>query len=621
MRLINTVTFELREFFDDLKPEYAILSHTWGPAVDEVSYQDMACGKWRTINNNGAAKIRGFCTIAYENGYEWGWIDTCCIDKSSSAELSESINSMYRWYQEAHICYALLNDANDKSDLHSSRWFTRGWTLQELLAPPEVEFYNSEWREICTRSEASKEISRITGVTTKALVGLTRLTNYSVATRMSWAARRSTTREEDIAYCLLGIFEVNMPLLYGEGTKAFQRLQEEILKTTEDYTLLAWPGASDGGGVLANSPRNFQNRTSLRFVDWSYNDIKIIKQTETYRENADLLWPGGPSIDNRDGHLKSEFDSPRLTARGLRLQLPIIDEYLPRDKKIAPQKVFLLFLNCYRQSDNEAVCIRLSPSSENVTCIYTGPYYRSSNDALHFVKASRIAFTTRTIYLQIGRAGMPARKDRHPPELCLFWFGKTSFPKSIYTRGYFSKNQRHNTDIIYLAISRGTVHAFVVCSSASCRLVRNNNAELPNNVRGIAPNNMMGSPQSRAMMRFDTGEVAHCALRLRPKQWLDMFAHSRVTEREKESANPLICALNQLGDNLDWMKDITESCTVQVWIEPESEMPVTMHLWDESKGIWSASPLERQNDKNLGRGFGSVNTIAPWTIEKRARVR
>ncbi|KAI1293180.1 heterokaryon incompatibility protein-domain-containing protein [Xylaria venustula] len=588
MRLLNTATFELREFLGDSKPEYAILSHTWGSAVDEVSHRDMASGKWRTVNNSGAAKITGFCKVARENGYQWGWVDTCCIDQTSSAELSESINSMYRWYQEAHICYALLNDINEKLELYLSRWFTRGWTLQELLAPPEVEFYDSKWEEICTRSEASKEISKITGITIEALVGMTRLTDYSAATRMSWAAKRTTTREEDIAYCLLGIFGVNMPLLYGEGQKAFQRLQEEILKTTDDYTLLAWPGALDGNGALAHSPRNFQSKASLRLAGWSYNEIESVRRIEIYTKTADV------SLTHRDSFPPEEFDSPRLTARGLRVQLPIIEEYLPRDEAMGPQKVFLLFLNCYRKPGNEAICIRLSPSSEDATTIYMGPYYRSSYDALQFVEARNITFTTRVIYLHIGAAGARTVPDFHHAKMCLFWFGKSPLPTGHYTHGYFSKSPL--TEYLYLALSRGTVQAFVVCSSramhASCCLVRNNDAQLPGHIKGIAPDNMMDRPQSRALLRFETGEVAHCALRHRPKEWRTMFTRHRPRESS--------------------MKDVAELYTVQVWIQPENEMPVTMHLWDEQRGIWSKSPLQKRSDNRLDINSDHINTVAPW---------
>ncbi|KAI1354790.1 hypothetical protein F5Y01DRAFT_272730 [Xylaria sp. FL0043] len=289
-----------------------------------------------------------------------------------------------------------------------------------------------------------------------------------------------------------------------------------------------------------------------------------------------------------------------------------------------PQKVFLLFLNCYLRPKNEAVCIRLSPSSETVTSSYIGPYYRSAYDALHFVKASRVTFTKRTIYLHIGTAGTRAHKDRNHPDLCLFWYGMTSFPKTVYTRGYFSNRWRHTADSIYLAISRGAVLVFVVCfflaGKASCCLIRNSNSELPKHVMGIAPKIIMDCPQSRALMRFDTGEVAHCALRLRPKQWLDMFARDRSTEREKEPAKGLK-RVTQWRDTQDWMKDVTELYTVQVWIEPENDIPVAMHLWDEVKGKWSGSPLERRTDERLGRGLESVNATAPWTTEWRARMR
>ncbi|KAI8943902.1 HET-domain-containing protein [Xylaria longipes] len=259
MRLLHITTFELRDF---------------GPAEDEVFYHDLISGKWISVDNAGAAKIKGFCALASKNGY-------------NSTELSKLINSMYRWYLDFHICYALLPDAKEKSNLCLSR----------LLAPEEVEFYNGKWKEICIRSEAAKEISRFTGIAVEVLVDQKPLARFSAATRMSWAANRATTRGKDIAYCLLGIFGVNMPLLYGEGSKAFQRLQEEILKTTEDYTLLAWADTSlNKRGVLADSPRDFQNGSS------------------------------------------SHFAPPQLTARGLRLRLPIIEQYLPRDITIDVQK-------------------------------------------------------------------------------------------------------------------------------------------------------------------------------------------------------------------------------------------------------------------------------------------
>jgi hypothetical protein len=194
----------------------------------------------------GYSKIRGCCKAAAADGFEYVWIDTCCIDKTSSSELSEAINSMYKWYQEAEVCYVYLADVFpdiSTSSFAKSRWFTRGWTLQELIAPSSVIFFDAHWRDIGTKASLVKPIAEITGIHIDALSN-GRVSRFSVAQRMSWASRRETTREEDIAYCLLGIFSINMPLLYGEGQKAFLRLQEEIMKnpTTIPYLHGYYPG-------------------------------------------------------------------------------------------------------------------------------------------------------------------------------------------------------------------------------------------------------------------------------------------------------------------------------------------------------------------------------------------
>lgn len=172
--------------------------------------------------------------------------DRCCINKNSSAELSEAINSMFSWYKNAQVCYAYLSDVGivtslqqKQTDIKKSRWFTRGWTLQELLAPSSVVFFSNDWQSLGTKAELSDLLSDITDIDVDILRGLD-LGFASVAQKMSWASARHTTRVEDVAYCLLGIFNVNMPLLYGEGNKAFHRLQEEILKGSNDLSLFAW---------------------------------------------------------------------------------------------------------------------------------------------------------------------------------------------------------------------------------------------------------------------------------------------------------------------------------------------------------------------------------------------
>jgi hypothetical protein len=163
---------------------------------------------------------------------------------------------MFRWYQKASICYAYLFDVKDVSQLPGSRWFTRGWTLQELIAPVKVWFYNSDWNYLGSKRGLREEIQQITNIETQVLeTGV--FTTVSIARRMSWAARRRTTRIEDQAYALMGIFDVNMPLLYGEGEKAFIRLQEEIMKTSDDQSIFAW-----GLPAEVKTMREYLNTTS-----------------------------------------------------------------------------------------------------------------------------------------------------------------------------------------------------------------------------------------------------------------------------------------------------------------------------------------------------------------------
>jgi len=269
MRLLNTRTLELEEFLGK-PPPYSILSHVWGEG--EVSFQDVTAGNYRQLE--GYAKLAGCCRVSLLEGYGYTWIDTCCIDKTSSAELSEAINSMFSWYMNAQICYAHLADVQDVSSLARSRWFTRGWTLQELIAPPAVVFLSSSWSELGTRTTLADTISAATGIQEAVLKSTflrwstgydirSLLRQYSIACKMSWAAKRTTTRVEDMAYCLLGLFDVNMALIYGEGDKAFYRLQRELLNETDDSSIFAW-STLDGQspdrdtGLLAPSPRYFE---------------------------------------------------------------------------------------------------------------------------------------------------------------------------------------------------------------------------------------------------------------------------------------------------------------------------------------------------------------------------
>ncbi|KAL8308511.1 hypothetical protein RB593_006707 [Gaeumannomyces tritici] len=277
MWLINVKTLELKEFPYDQTPSYAILSHTWGPDNEELTFRNVKDGN---ANKDcvGWSKLHGCCQQAKSDDIEYAWIDTCCIDKTNLVELSEAINSMFQWYKRASVCYVYLADVPDgdppqepRSKFRESLWFGRGWTLQELLAPSDLRFYNSDWHELGTKKTLRAVIRGITGIPDQFLQGTTELHRASVAQRMSWAARRKTKKKEDLAYCLLGIFGVMMSMIYGEGgDQAFFRLQEQIMKAMRDDSILAWGlgaqeaptgdfGQVTSGRILAAGPKDFAN--------------------------------------------------------------------------------------------------------------------------------------------------------------------------------------------------------------------------------------------------------------------------------------------------------------------------------------------------------------------------
>ncbi|KAI0364803.1 HET-domain-containing protein, partial [Pilatotrama ljubarskyi] len=246
MRLLNTFTgrFELHD--DPTKVRYAILSHTWSKD-GEQSYQDVLA--LQEAAQAREAITRGACKIARQHGYRFIWIDACCIDKTSSAELSEAINSMFLWYTLADVCFVYMADVPHSLDgpqtgwesaFRESRWHTRGWTLQELIAPEYMLFLDSEWSVIGSKMELASTLAEITGVDEAVLVHAVPVNRISVLDRMRWASERETTRVEDEAYCLMGLFGIHMPTIYGEGRKAFIRLQQEIIKTIPDQSVFLW---------------------------------------------------------------------------------------------------------------------------------------------------------------------------------------------------------------------------------------------------------------------------------------------------------------------------------------------------------------------------------------------
>ncbi|TGJ87465.1 hypothetical protein E0Z10_g1265 [Xylaria hypoxylon] len=354
MRLLHVTTKKLTDFSTQKAPKYAILSHRWRHGLNEVLYDDVEGAEpdtWQRKKEAAAKKVLNACAEADRLKFEYIWIDTCCIDKRSSSELSEAINSMFLWYRQAGKCLAFLDDVNNLDDLGKSEWFERGWTLQELIAPDNVWFYSKDWSCIGDRFSMVQRLSDITGIDEMVLrhghepeiedwdghyfrqemgqyicnCGVKGFDNdklrgvldtFSVATIMSWAARRKTSREEDTAYCLMGLFDINMPLLYGERSKAFIRLQEEIIGRTNDQSILAWTLTDETGWDwwhsfdLASSPAafhrfNIKKQWSLTDPHYDYAPLPHISVTKEGVEVDVLLIPMVGQVDYFTGEKDS----------------------------------------------------------------------------------------------------------------------------------------------------------------------------------------------------------------------------------------------------------------------------------------------------------------------------
>ncbi|KAI5985001.1 heterokaryon incompatibility protein-domain-containing protein [Pisolithus marmoratus] len=344
---------------DDGTTSYAILSHRWGLGV-EVTYEEMigfmTLEDWKrdeVKKRYGYQKIIKCCEQAMKDGYKWMWIDTCCIDKRSSAELSEAINAMYRWYQNAQMCYAYLNDVDesvfptepDDSKFDQSNgwpeWFMRGWTLQELIAPEQVEFFNKDWVRIGNKQRLAPTLQGITGIPRSVLTrGLTGK-RLSVAQIMSWAAERKTERVEDRAYSLMGLFGVNMPMLYGEGKNAFRRLQLKIIKGSGDHSIFAWgtgprnPRMPRTGSVLAEDPSDFEDCGALRITKVAPDDFgdKLVEHIDKSKlgksQRFDLLGRSRRAHRRKLAALREaansqQFGTFTVSNTGIQVCLPVI---------------------------------------------------------------------------------------------------------------------------------------------------------------------------------------------------------------------------------------------------------------------------------------------------------
>ena len=288
-------SFSLTWFPEDQIPPYAILSHRWEPGDQEVTHQDLTGGIDKATPKLGYEKIQFCGNQAKHDHLIYFWVDSCCIDKSSSAELTEALNSMFRWYQNAAKCYVYLSDVSSavgkcdrsshllwESAFDRSLWFTRGWTLQELLAPSSVEFFSREGVWLGDKQSLKHRIVQITGIAVQALRGDS-LLQFSVEERMAWAENRETTREEDQAYCLMGIFGVYLPVIYGEGKQnAKKRLQVEIQKVSKELECLQSLRTSDYERFKDRNPDRLEGTCEWFLLHDRYH--------EWQQSNSGLLW-------------------------------------------------------------------------------------------------------------------------------------------------------------------------------------------------------------------------------------------------------------------------------------------------------------------------------------------
>ncbi|KAI1792716.1 HET-domain-containing protein [Ganoderma leucocontextum] len=393
MRFLHTTTGQ----FVDANPkdaDYAILSHTWDRVTSEQTFQDLkriqeryAAKAYRSVapmsdpeivhhdniireasiwdDPDLSPKIRDACAVARANGFRLIWIDSCCIDKASSAELSEAINSMYAWYAGADVCYAYLVDVPPQDDhwvegsrFRRSVWFTRGWTLQELIAPFEVIFLSQDWNVIGSKRDLVDLVEEITTISADALLRETSLDEFSVARRLSWASKRQTTRVEDQAYSLLGIFDIYMPTLYGEGERAFRRLQEEIMQRIPDQSLFAactniYQGSEIDYATSTATPWRQQDPwfTCLHYPS---ADSTVLPPTPSEYQRA-----GSIVVVSHDDVCRrlqlSHLPTPEYTStpHGIRTQLPVIPLclYLPPNATdclddSSPSEWYLVILGC-----------------------------------------------------------------------------------------------------------------------------------------------------------------------------------------------------------------------------------------------------------------------------------
>ena len=346
--------------------QYVILSHRWDEIAGEPTSQDISGGK-RCVA--GFKKLAQFCKTSSKLGHKLAWVDTCCIDKTNAAELSEAIHAMYKWYANSYLCIVYLAESTSYADWVGDSWFTRGWTLQELLAPKRLKFYDKSWRPFIPLGidddrksvDIILPLENVTGISKTVLTADNShgVQGHSFWEIMSWASKRQTTRIEDRAYCLIGLFHISLTIAYGEGQRAFSRLVEAIAAKNPSWDVFAWFGQpSVDHFALPSSPSSYsrfeadiaKDRAGVRnFTITAYGlSLKSLRLIPMELCSvADPEEPGKPFLVNlkptsgkesslgRYGNVVVECGATRLkTVRGARkLSVCIINHYATRSRE------------------------------------------------------------------------------------------------------------------------------------------------------------------------------------------------------------------------------------------------------------------------------------------------
>ena len=387
--------------------QYVILSHRWDEIADEPTSQDISGGKRYVA---GFKKLAQFCKTSSKLGHKLAWVDTCCLDKTNAAELSEAIHAMYKWYANSYLCIVYLAESTSDADWPREPWFTRGWTLQELLAPKRVKFYDKSWRPFIPPGidddrksvDIVRPLETITGIPRTVLTtdNSHGVQGHSFWEIMSWASKRQTTRTEDRAYCLVGLFRISLTIAYGEGQRAFSRLLEAISAKNPSWEVFAWFGQpSVDHFALPSSPASYsrfeadigKNRVGVRNFNITAYGLSLKSLRPIPMELCSVANPEGPGkpflvnlkprSDNESflgtyGNLVVECGATRLkTVRSARqLSACIINHYATRNReqgKLVVGREYICFLLYSKDAeDDETTWMKLTTDNMlRISCV------------------------------------------------------------------------------------------------------------------------------------------------------------------------------------------------------------------------------------------------------------